>query len=115
MTARTDQAAQLLREELHERTLQTDPTQAYATAPELRDIVDRVKQLLDQLASAAEQATGHDAGDALALTDSAEHIAGLSRRAQAHLLDSVGYIDRIHAELGHLIWADPATTTGGAS
>lgn len=112
MTARTEQAAELLRDELHARTLQTDPTQAYATAPELRDILTRVDQMLDHLSSAAHAATGHD-NPGTDLSDSQSNVAGGVLLARAHLHDACHYLNRIHTELGHLIWADEPA--GGAS
>lgn len=117
MTARTDQAAQLLRDELHERTLYTDPEQAYATAGELGDILGRVRQLLGHLQHASTLALGaDDPGEAAPGTTAGRpaRIDAHRTRASAALTAAQGEISFLHEELSHLIMPAAATTGGGS-
>lgn len=101
MTERTNAAAEELRSELHRRTLDQVPQEAYSTIADLIAIVDRARQLISHIEDAAAKSTDADDGDR------AGRAARLNNRlldARNHLYDVDELLNEAHCDIGHLIW-----------
>jgi hypothetical protein len=100
MTTSTSNAAEALRQELHDRTLATAPEGSYHTIAELIDVVRRTADLLDHLESAASKATGSDNG--LSVEDHTTMLAVDLRHVRGMLRGAVSTLGLAHTTIGHL-------------